>query len=353
MNICIVTVYYSWNLGSYQQAKELAEEYSKYGNVYFLDRKIRRPYMWLGKTLRGCLLRFKFKQAVYELKKRLIFKKKYSHLKRITMADIDKMDMFVLGSDEIWNLARDIMDYSFLFGDGLGENVVSYAPSISTTTAEQLTEKGYVDKYLKSAKLISVRDEQTKLVLTQCGYDKNIDIVVDPTMLKTKEEYEAESTDKTKPGYIAMYCFRGYLESVVYDSFFDYANKKGLRIVSVGIWNDNTENVLPTSAGAFDTYINAECVITNTFHGTLFAILFNKKFVTFHGGKKKITYLLEQFGLESRSADGKSIEEIHALLDTEVDWIRVNEKIDEKRAHSIDYIKRSVEAVENCNEGEK
>ena len=353
MNICIVTVFYSWNLGSYQQANELAEAYSKYGDVYFLDRKIRRPYMWLGKTLRGCLLRFKFKQAAYELKKRIIFKKKYSHLKTITMKDIDKMDMFVLGSDEIWNLTRDIMNYSFLFGDGLGENIVSYAPSIGSTTAEQLMEKGYVEKFIKPAKLISVRDEQTKAILRQCGYDKDVDIVVDPTMLKSKESYEEENTDKTKPGYIAMYCFRGYLESGVYDSFSVYAKNKDLRIVSVGLWNDETENALPTSSGVFDTYINAESVITNTFHGTLFAILLNKKFVTFPGSKPKISHLLELFGLESRNGDGKSIDEIHAILDTDVDWDPVNRKIEEQRAHSLDYIKRSVDAIKNSNEGQK
>lgn len=353
MKICIVTVYGSWNLGSYQQANELAEAYSKYGDVYFLDRGIRKPYMWLGKTVRGCFLRLKFRKAVYEIKKRIIIKQKYSHLKRITMKDIDSMDMFVLGSDEIWNHTRDIMDYSFLFGDGLGENIVSYAPSVGSTTADQLRQKGYVENFINKFKLISVRDEQSKKNLQECGCDKEIDIVLDPTMLKAKEQYELESTDKTKSGYIAMYCFRGFLEKGVYESFSGFAKSKNLRLVSVGLWNDDTENVQPESTAMFDTYINAEYVITNTFHGTLFAILLNKKFVTFAGDKQKITHLLEMLGLESRNCTGKSVEEIHATFDEAIDYEKVNQKIAEMRAHSLDYIRRSVEAVKNSIEGKK
>lgn len=348
MKICIASVFNSANQGSFQQLKELGDIYSQYGDVCYLDCGIRNVYKGVFAYFLRCCLRFKFKKAFFELKKRRLFKKKYAKLKRITMSEIGEMDLVVLGSDEIWNVTRNEMKHSFLFGQGLGEHVVSYAPSVGNSTAKDLLFEGYYE-HIRSIKLISVRDDYSASVVRDCGYDKDIEIVLDPTFLKEKEQYIKDSVrNKVTEPYIALYVFQGFLDKSgeCSECFTEFAKEKGMKLVSSGVWSEYAENIHSDSLFTFDYYIGADYVITNTFHGTAFAINLNKRFVTFSCGKEKIKELLRQLGLEDRDCTGKSKEEIFKMLETEIDYEEVNKKLDLLRARSLEYIKNSINIAE-------
>ncbi len=354
MKICIVSVFNSTNQGSYQQLKELGDAYSKFGEVYYLDCGIRSIWSGAFDYFVRCVLRLKFQKAFYDLKKRWIFKKRYGQLRSISMSQVKDMDLFVLGSDEIWNVGRKDMRHPFLFGEGLGEMIVSYAPSVGNTDAASMKSFPYTTDNFNRLLCVGVRDEYSRHILSECGCTKDIDLLLDPTFLKTKEQYLADHKKEDKEGYVALYCFQGMLDKSGECSscFAEFAKEKGLRLVSGGVWSEYAENTHCKQPCTFDFYIDADYVIANTFHGTAFAINLNKQFITFSCGKEKIKELLKQLGLEDRDCSGKSKEEIFAVLNKPIDYDSVNEKLDTARSSSVDYIKKTVELAKNI-QGEK
>ncbi|MBQ2862896.1 MAG: polysaccharide pyruvyl transferase family protein [Clostridia bacterium] len=348
MNICIITVFNSANQGSFQQLKELGDAYSKYGKVYYLDAGIRRVFSGTPTYFIKCLCKLKFKKAFFELKKKIIFQKRYRSLSRITADRIDEMDLFVLGSDEIWNYNRADMRNEFLYGVGLNSKKVSYAPSVGNTDVKSFLDAPKIRRSIGELDLLSVRDEHSRNVITELGYDRDVDITVDPTFLKKKEQYVSECTYDYGHGYVALYCFQGVLDKAGISSSWlvNYAKSRNLKLVSGGIWSDYAdENLHPYSSGTFDYYLNADCVITNTFHGTAFAINFNKRFITFSCGKEKITNLLKQFGLEDRDCTQKTEKQIMEMLDTPIDYSSVNSILSDMRDSSLDFISRSIDVL--------
>ena len=87
-------------------------------------------------------------------------------------------------------------------------------------------------------------------------------------------------------------------------------------------------------------YKKADYIVTNTFHGNVFSIIFNKQFVSFGKNKKKVKYLLEEFGLSHRLID--ETDSISAVLDTAIDYTRINKTLEEKRNASLQYLEEAL-----------
>lgn len=355
MNICIVSVVNSPNQGSYQQLKELGDAYLPYGNVFYLDNGIRNIFDGLLGFVLGCLRRGKFKKAIFEIQRRMIFRSRYKKLNIIKNDRLCEMDLIVLGSDEIWNYKRDNMKHSFLWGSGMSTVKASYAPSVGNAQADSFENSDFFLSALTELDMVSVRDVHSKQVLRDIGYEGDVRIVVDPSFLRSKEKYKSTSTFNYRCPYIALYCFQGLFEASVNDFsiFKEFAKSKGLEIVSGGSWSDYAKSIHSKSSGAFDFMIDCEYVITNTFHGTAFAINFNKPFITFsYGREEKILNMLKEFGLEHRDCTNKSNDEIIRILDTPIDYYDVNKKLGQMRNDSLEYIKRTVELASDKNRNE-
>ena len=253
MKICIVSVFNSPNQGSFQQLKELGDAYSQYGDVYYLDCGTRSPYQRFFNYFFRCCLRFKFNKAFYELKTRRLFKKRYSELRSITMSEIGEMDLFVVGSDEIWDISRGEMRYPIFFGEGLGGKVVSYAPSVGKATLTDYYNEDY-SRYVNNIKALSVRDDYSAKLIRECGYKGDIDIVLDPTFLKRKDQYiDNEACSKPAEPYVALYSFQGYFNKIGIEPscFLEFAEKKGLKLVSSGVWSDFAKSTLSSNPSCF------------------------------------------------------------------------------------------------------
>ena len=88
--------------------------------------------------------------------------------------------------------------------------------------------------------------------------------------------------------------------------------------------------------------------MTDTFHGTVFSIKFNRRFATFirkgregsYGNSDKLSDLLNVFGLGKRSV--KDLYELKTILDTPIDYAPVNQKIREEREKSAQYLKQAL-----------
>ena len=157
---------------------------------------------------------------------------------------------------------------------------------------------------------------------------------MDPTLLLGNFSKEEEKIE-TK-GYILVYTY-GFTDKQI-KLIKGFAKTKELRIVAAGVyyykWCD--EN-LPVSPFQFLTLVkNADYVITDTYHGTIFSTIYKKQFVVFTGRKIKVEQILRQLDLDNRIIDEDK--DIDAIIDKEIDYLKVDSILAEKRRQSSEYL---------------
>lgn len=336
--ICIVTVYNSFNIGSYLQAKALHDFLSDFDEVVFLNTHSRSP---AKKTMRAVIkgiIKLKPTSVKLEIKKYRYFKQNLREFRIIELDKCSNDTIFVFGSDEIWNISRSQMsNYPVFWGYGLKGKKVAYAPSINQTSESELLTWPYLNQ-LKEFTFIGVRDEYTKIALHNvCGL--KIEQVVDPTMLFEPEHYKMTYTPIGK-NYIAVYMFEGRVSKQHIMLLKGIAKRLNLLLVGVGAnydWCDESY----ISRNSFDYLKNAEYTIVNTFHGTIFSILHNKKFLCF-ADSCKVENLLMEFELVQRKAQTFDTEVEIERITKAIDYERINEMISSKRDKSIDFLKAAL-----------
>lgn len=256
----------------------------------------------------------------------------------------EHFDTVVIGSDEVFNCAQKTW-FGFsrqLFGEGLNANkVITYAASFGATTVSKLQElgiKNVVSRLLNNLNMISVRDANSKdVVETLTG--KVPDKHVDPVLIYDYTRLMPNSVDLKN--YMIVYTYPGRItDKDEINAIRSYAKDKGLQLVSIGhyfSWCDKTIVPHPFDVLAYFKY--ATCIVTDTFHGSVFSIKFNKQFCTIVRGmnSNKLTHLLEQFGLSGRIAN--DVRDLPVIMETPIDYVPVNRKIAEERQRSINYLK--------------
>lgn len=339
MRINIITVYGSYNHGSYLQAVNLYKAFAPYGDVYLVDTGTRK---W--NALRTAYRRTKLfarytkftkipKILVYECVEAFTVKKLWKSTEHINIIDAD---LCVLGSDEIWNISRKECQYPVFWGYGVKTGKISYAPSINTAGMADFKKYPNYIKYLNEIDNISVRDMNTKITLSHYT-NKNISVVLDPTLLFDPEvipfHYHKD--------YIAVYSFVGQISEEAQKEIREFAKKRNLDLIATGQtvpWCDKC--VHSKKGNPFYIYKNAKYVITSTFHGTAYAINYRKDFITFGNNNTKILELLDQFDLKDRNVTVGT--DIKTLLDKKVDVQSIDKKLKLYREKSFDYINNAI-----------
>lgn len=256
-------------------------------------------------------------------------------------------DVVVIGSDEVFNCAQ-VTWFGFsrqLFGEGLNaDKVISYAGSFGATTIEKLQELGIKDvvaSLLSKMDKISIRDANsfdTVKALTGVVPEKHLDPV-----LIYNYDHLLPATVPLKD-YMIVYTYPGRIkdkdEIAAIKSF---AKSKNLKLISIGhyfSWCDDV--VVPHPFEVLAYFKNASYIVTDTFHGTVFSIKYNKLFATIVRGmnNNKLSHLLEQFGLNSRIVN--NIDDFRTILDTTINYEPINEKIKKETQRSIEYLRENL-----------
>ena len=300
----VVTVYNSHNSGSFLQAFAMNEVLKKEGlDVSFLERKNVGSHsvkMLLKNVIRD-LLKFRFKKAISSVSIWGVFEnlpKSCFDIQKKGSTYYEQTDYVILGSDTIWNFDNKYFSNNarlYLGACFEGKKVVSYAASAANTSLEtfrRVTSETGLD-HLAS---IMVRDFYTKqLVKDACG--KEAVIVTDPSLLLNAEDYSSLVRKvEIKQPYLLIYYF-GEISTDMKKNVKLYAKNKNLKIVSLPYnrsWCDLSRNQSPYNMVSY--FQQAECVITNTFHGCAFSLIFEKPFAVHNENKKKVTNLLEMYG---------------------------------------------------------
>ena len=216
-------------------------------------------------------------------------------------------DLYISGSDQLWNptQAYCIEPYFLTFvPKGQGKKI-SFATSIGITDLRE-NEKENFKKWLESYDSISVREKQAQNLLQELMPNKKIEQVADPTFLLSPDYWKKLAvTPKTK-GYILMFTLKH--NPTILDYCLKIGNESGLRVVVLGqiqpdCIDDSYEAVKDAGPKEFLGYIaNAEMVITDSFHCTVFSLIMGaKNFYTYiaptNNRGSRIVDLLETYKL--------------------------------------------------------
>ncbi len=271
-------------------------------------------------------------------------------------------DVYITGSDQVWggeDLWENLEPYYLSFAD---KNTVkiAYAASFGSSSLSKKKERK-LKELLKDFAGISVREQSGVDLCKAIGFPNTIKLI-DPTMLLSKEQYmkllEGQHLD-TWDSQRKVLCY--FLNFQTGEEI--YWNK-----IKELCENGDTSVRFVLSSGiikaydrlGYDNYYSpdiynwissmqmADYVITNSFHGLVFCILFHKRFaaVMLRGKTSKMNTrvysLLEDFGLKARVLTDNNFQQI---MSEDIDWNAVDEKLKNSREEASSFLSRLIELV--------
>ena len=254
-------------------------------------------------------------------------------------------DAIVIGSDEVFNCTQDAK-WGFaktLLGEGLNsDNIISYAASCGNTTIEKVSKLGIdadVENAMKYFQAISVRDKNTKKFAEKFT-GKSVYEHIDPTLIYDFGELVPKNVPEKN--YILIYAYDGRIsDKETIKKIREFAKNENKQVVSVGLyqsWCD--KQILCTPFELLSYFKNADYIVTDTFHGSVFSIKYNKQFVTIvrESNKQKMTDLLERFRLTDRLMEIPN--QISNKLFEAIDYKYTNSEIEKYQKSATEYLNK-------------
>lgn len=305
------------------------------------ERKIKRIYIYIRGFVRGIILSLKQTDGVkYRLfydftKKYLNQTQTYRTVKQLRRNPPED-EVYVVGSDQLWN--PDFTDFRFDkayfldFGTPTTKRL-SYAVSMKEEyTEEEMAQLLFLSKKLNS---ISIRENNKDF---EKNINRMVNICIDPTLLLNSEDYSSLEAERLiQEPYVFVY---GLENSEDLNHATRIISKvRGLKVVNGSPHRTKIlcecECVYNYGPKEFLSYIKyADYVITNSFHGTAFSILYHKSFVVIPHTKRgrRMTELLSKLNLSARIWKCESCE-----WNKNIDYGSVTNKLQELRYNTEKY----------------
>lgn len=204
-------------------------------------------------------------------------------------------DQLVCGSDQIWNPSYNIPEFFLNFGRDDCKKII-YAASIGKDWLSRRENKVYRE-LLKYPDYISVRETSAQKIVSELT-QKKVELVLDPTLLHQKKYWNEKAESSLLKYQNYMFCYFLDMTNEKVNSANDFAKENGLEIIAIPYLHDEDEDyserlngTLVSSVGPADflnLIRNAEVVLTDSFHATVFSIIFQKEFWCF--GRKAGRY---------------------------------------------------------------
>lgn len=256
-----------------------------------------------------------------------------------------KADVYISGSDQIWNSIHNEGCDKHYFFDGIDGEKIAFASSIGMSSLP-INYASYMKKALSSYKAISVREFSAIGLLNDLGIKATH--VLDPTLMLTNEEWCKFATKRlVKAKYLFVYLpYNIKDKELVYRTARRIANKKRLKIIA---YSDNIikdrfadKTIYFVSPGdVLSLIMHAEVVVTNSFHGTAFSINLNKQFWVYMptSFSTRISSILDLCQLNNRLlVEEISDEQISYVIDFKL----TNAILQQERNKSYDFLTKSL-----------
>lgn len=366
MKIGISTFHFVQNNGAMLQCWALQEKLNEMGNeTYVLDYRPayhvnmysawRNPLLVSGlkNKIKTMLLNYRYFERKKKESKFKMFERNYCLTDEVRDLNSwykiapETFDAIFCGSDQIWNkkITNGTFDSAYFANiSGFKGRKIAYAVSVGETNLDENKQELY--DLIKDFSAISTREKQTEEKLNFLFPDMKISTVPDPTLLLEKEKYEHLMVDPDiTEQYILVYKLEDNPRLI--DVCKKLVRETGLKIVNISptkitslsdvIWK---ADVTP---GEFVSYIaRAAYVVTNSFHGSVFSLLFNKKVVIVPHSKRndRLKNLVDILGAEQCMLHNDNISEV---LCFNLDYDRINNKISHYRNLGESYIRKALE----------
>lgn len=266
----------------------------------------------------------------------------------------DFFDCLIAGSDQVWRYYGNVADlYHYYLDFAVDWNVkrIGYAVSFGNDTLD------YPDNILTECKKLAAKFDMVtvreKSGVDVCKKYLHIDArqILDPTMLLTLHEYtelfkcdnEGNETKTKDNKQLACYILDNNNEKQTVIA--KVADNYGLNVKYISAQPEKDNEyfdwlVQPSVESWLQNISEAEYVVTDSFHGCVFSILFNKPFVAIvnkQRGEDRFVSLLSLFDLNDRLVKGDNVEisKLHPI-----DWTIVNEKLKILREESLNYLSK-------------
>lgn len=323
---------------------------SKFGmaRTVFYKKFLKNEYAELSKI--------RFEKFVNFRKKWFKLSEIYASKEELRKTCNEKYSAVLVGSDQLWLPANIAADYYTLSFVPESVNSIAYATSFGQAELPKESRKK-ATQFLNKIRHIGVREQSGQMLVKKIT-SRNVPVVCDPTLLFDGEEWM--HIQNSKPIVEEKYILCYFLGSNPPHREFAKRLKKatGYKIVALIHLDEfikTDENYADESPYDIDPseflnlIRNAEYVCTDSFHCTVFSILFEKNFFTFRRYNRKtkqstnsrLDTLFELTGIKNRLLTGN--EEIEDCLKLETNYTEVHNMLKNVREKSYDYLKKSLE----------
>lgn len=256
----------------------------------------------------------------------------------------NNFDYFIVGSDQVWNPNfRNLSQIDFLTFAPQGKKI-AYAPSFGVSKIPQIYKEKYRE-WIKKIDHLSVREGAGAGIIKELT-GREVEVLLDPTLMLSKDKWIAiakPSPAKSKGKYLLTY-FLGDISSEAQELINFLSRDKKLKIVHLCSF-EQKERYSADPSEFIDFIDSASIFLTDSLHGAVFSILFEKPFIVFDRISKtpcmnsRIDTLLSKFELlERRWPDIKDNEkEI-----SNIDYSHVPPILEAERRKSLDYLKEAL-----------
>lgn len=281
-------------------------------------------------------------------KKYLIYTPKVYHTLKDLQRDPVEADVYLTGSDQVWGTGvPNLEPYLLNFGNPTTPRI-AYAASFGRTSFSK-HELKYIPPLLAKYKAVGVREYSGIEACKKLGYPNAV-FTPDPTILKTKSDWEQIAsksspfkTNKTKIFVYSCYLPKGTLTNIAHQLEGDN------EILVADIVNEDSNYSHLTIEEWISAVKNADYIVTNSFHCTMFSLYFNKPFVVFkyrlHKGgsmNTRLDSILSQTGLTYRFLSFDEHRKTEEVLKEKIDWNNINEELDKLRQIGVKFLKDNI-----------
>lgn len=360
------------NYGSFLQAYALKQLIEEVGcNVEFVDYHVGAPVIAENADSKNKVVRkiekgletFRYRAPLAHKLSFIRYKQSFARKYMPLLGIADEMnynptvDCLVIGSDEVFNCIQKNSNVGYspeLFGkNNHAKKLITYAASFGNTTLEKLEKykkANEVGALLKKFDAISVRDANSGTIVEQLTGKEpvyNLDPVLTYDYMNCCDKIPQVQTNEK---YLILYAYAGRISNDEADWIAAYAKKKNLKVYAIGGIQKCADRFVDCSPFEVLAYFrNAEEVITDTFHGSIFSVITHRPFTTLirksvgnsYGNEEKLSDLLKRLGLANRMTT--KIEDTENINEKAIDYAKVDEQLKAHREVAKEYLRKNLE----------
>jgi len=327
--------------------------------VSHFNHLVKRVKVLIIKRIEGFLFK---KDLEKQIESFISFKKNYLKTSKnsyYTNKDLESTELIydgvITGSDQVWNPLITQSDLAY-FLNFLNDNdkKISYAASFGSDSIPDEFQSKIIPE-LQSIKHLSVREASGAVIIKNIS-NRDAQVVVDPTLLLSREEWE-EVIPENKIDEPYIFCYAFFNEPEIKRLCKHLSKITGLKIVRLSLYHvgfqrtkeyfdKSTTYVNDSGPLEFLSYLNnASIVVTNSFHGAIFSINFKKDFfvVSPKYSVERIVNILDLYKLSDRLQ--KNGDKLPTKNDIKIDYSIVDPIIVSERSKSIAFLKNALDSL--------